>query len=51
MKNNYNLEAVPTCFLVEELSKREGVATEWVEPYVDTKVEVSDPAIVLTVID
>ena len=46
-----NLSDINTCDLVEELQRREGVDTTIVEPYVDTEVKASGPAIVLVVID
>ena len=53
-----DLSEVPTCELVEELSKREGVDSVAVEPYEaygiivgeKTKTE-KGPAVILTVID
>lgn len=41
----------PTCDLVKELQRRDGVKTEIAEPYRDVEVKVSGPAIVLVVID
>jgi hypothetical protein len=43
--------AIPTCELVDELMKREGVETKMVEPHVDHAVSVNGPAIVLIVTD
>lgn len=52
------LEKIPTCKLVEELSKREGVSCSCVEPYnsyslkIETStIEDSGPAKILVVID
>lgn len=45
------LTKIPTCELVWELEKREGVETKIVEPHTDTAIPVNGPAIVLVVID
>ena len=44
-------EQVSTKQLVEELNKREGVASMEIEPYVDVKFTVNGPAIALIVRD
>ena len=49
--NISELEKVSTKALVEELQKREGVATTIAEPYKDATVSINGPAIVLTIID
>jgi len=49
--NISELEKVSTKALVEELQKREGVATTIAEPYKATTVSINGPAIVLTIID
>lgn len=46
-----SLHNVPTCELVDELKRREGVKTTIAEPYQDISVQVNGPAIVLVVID
>jgi len=55
---DFDLSTVPTCALVEELKKREGVFTKTVEPYEPYGITVGEktktekgPAIILTVID
>lgn len=45
------IEEIPTCQLVEELKKREGVETIIAEPYEDIMVIANGPAIILKVID
>ncbi|MBQ8824205.1 MAG: BC1881 family protein [Ruminococcus sp.] len=45
------IEEIPTCQLVEELKKREGVETIIVEPDEGVIVCESGPAIILKVID
>lgn len=45
------LQFVPTCKLVDELEKREGVDTKFAEPYQDIEVKVNGPAVILTIID
>lgn len=45
------IEGIPTCQLVEELKKREGVETIIEEPYEDIMVIANGPAIILKVID
>jgi len=45
------LKDIDTCDLVEELKHREGVKTEYAEPYQDKTVTVNGPAVILTVID
>jgi len=49
--NEMELQNVPTCELVKELGKREGVEMKTAEPYQDVHFLVNGPAIVLTVID
>ena len=55
---DFDLSTVPTCELVEEIRKREGVASVNVEPYEPYSITVGEktetekgPAIILTVID
>lgn len=55
---DFDLSAVPTCELVEELKKREGVDSVTVEPYElysitvgNKKAEEKGPAVLLVVID
>ena len=45
------LKSIKTAELVEELKKREGVRTEYVEPHTDKKISVNGPAEILIVID
>ena len=45
------LKDIPTCELVEELMKREGVNTIILDPYQTKKIKVEGPMIVLKVID
>ena len=42
---------VSTKALVEELKKRKGVKVTIVEPYIQKKIELEGPAIVLEIID
>lgn len=58
MDFEFDLSTVPTCELVEELRKREGVDSVNVEPYEPYSITVGNkkateqgPAIILTVID
>ena len=58
MDFEFDLSTVPTCELVEELRKREGVDSVNVEPYEPYGITVGEktetekgPAIILTVID
>ncbi len=58
MDNEFDLSEVSTKELVEELRKREGVFTNYAEPYDVYSVKTGDgqiddkgPAIILTVID
>ena len=46
-----NLSSIPTCQLVEELLKREGVEHKKVEPYADCQITANGPAILIKVID
>ncbi|MCF2651818.1 BC1881 family protein [Anaeromassilibacillus senegalensis] len=46
-----NLENIPTCELVDELSKRDGVVQKIAEPYQDVDISVNGPAIILVVTD
>ena len=46
-----NLSTIPTCLLVEELVKREGVKNLVAEPYKDLNIPVNGPAQVLVVYD
>ena len=50
-KHEAALHNVPTCELVAELRTREGVETTVVEPYAETSIHASGPAIVLNVTD
>lgn len=45
------IEKISTKELIEELKKRQGVTTEYAEPYQDKTVSVNGPAIILTVCD
>ena len=45
------LGEIPTCELVEELKRREGVRIEYAEPYQDKVVTVNGPAQILVIID
>lgn len=45
------LEKISTKELVEELKEREGVKTEYAEPYQDKKLSVNGPAVILIIID
>ena len=58
MDFEFDLSTVPTCELVEELRKREGVDSVNVEPYEPYSITIGDkaeseqgPAVVLVVID
>lgn len=44
-------EKLSTKELVEELKKREGVKTEYVEPYQDRKLSGNGPAMILVIVD
>ena len=46
-----DLGKVPTCRLVEELQKRDGVQKEYAAPYTDKLIAVNGPAVILIVID
>ena len=46
-----NLKKYSTKELVEELISREGVETEYAEPYQDKTITVDGPAIILVVTD
>lgn len=46
-----NISSIPTCNLVSELMKREGVKTEIAEPYKTAEIKADGPAIVLVVTD
>lgn len=46
-----DVSSVPTCKLVEELLKREGVEHKIVEPYADCQITANGPAILIKVID
>ena len=50
-KHEAALHSVPTCELVAELRTREGVEATVVEPYAETSIHASGPAIVLNVTD
>lgn len=50
-ENTNTLECFPTCELVEELKRREGVKTEVYGAYEEYQIEGNGPAIILTVID
>lgn len=45
------VESIPTCELVAELEKREGVEANKVSPSASVEVKANGPAIILTVID
>lgn len=45
------LEKISTKELVEELKKREGVKTEYAEPYQDKKLFINGPAVILVIVD
>ena len=45
------LTEVPTCALVKELGKREGVKETVAEPFADVTITVNGPAVVLVVTD
>lgn len=45
------LSSIPTKFLFEELSTREGVELKTVEPYQDLELKITGPAGVFIVID
>lgn len=46
-----DISNLPTCALVEELQRRDGVKTEIADPYQDVDIKVNGPSIVLVVID
>lgn len=55
---NFDLSTVPTCELVEELKKREGVLATTAEPYEEYSITVgeavtkdSGPAVILSIWD
>ena len=50
-EKNINLSDIPTCQLVEELKKREGVETTIVDPYEDGTVTINGPGTILVVTD
>lgn len=45
------LKDIPTCKLIEELEKREGVEHIIVAPYEIKKIEVEGPVVMLKVVD
>ena len=45
------IEKFSTKELVEELKKREGVKTEYAEPYQDKNLSINGPAVILVVSD
>ena len=45
------IEKFSTKELVEELKKREGVKTEYAEPYQDKNLSINGPAVILVIID
>ena len=45
------IEKFSTKELVEELKKREGVRTEYAEPYRDKNLSINGPAVILVIID
>lgn len=47
----HELSGIQTSELVRELSMRDGVKQEIVEPYQEKEIKVNGPAIVLVVID
>ena len=46
-----SLSEVPTCELVEELKRREGVESVELSPYAEATVAAEGPAVVLVVTD
>lgn len=46
-----DLSNIKTCDLIKELEKRDGVKTEYAEPYQDRYITVNGPAKVLVIID
>lgn len=46
-----DLAKIPSCELVEELGKREGVAKVVAEPFADVTVTANGPTVVLVVTD
>lgn len=46
-----DMQSIPTCELVYELSQREGVEKHIAEPYQDMEVSINGPAVVLIVVD
>lgn len=46
-----NMKDIPTCQLVEELRRREGVEVTVAEPYEDVTVTANGPAVILLVTD
>lgn len=47
----YDLAQIPTCELVKELERRDGVFVDKVMPHEDKTISINGPAIILTVID
>ena len=45
------IEKFSTKELVEELKKREGVKTEYAEPYQDKNLSINGPAVILVISD
>lgn len=45
------LKDIRTCYLVDELKRREGVEVKTIEPHTDTQISVHGPAVVLVVTD
>lgn len=46
-----NLKDIPTCELVKELEKREGVDCITIAPHQIKKFEIEGPAVILKIID
>lgn len=49
--HNTELADIPTCALVEELRRREGVESVVLSPYAEAMVPAEGPAVVLIVTD
>ena len=46
-----DIKNIPTCELVDELKKREGVIAHWAMPYETETVSINGPATVIIVVD
>ena len=53
MKNEYNdlIKKIPTCELVDELSKRIGVEKTVIKPYQNKNISFKGPSVILKIID